>query len=164
MVGSVRSCAVSIAILLSIVVSGCRWYGAMTPTFHEGDNAANYRRVFESEPPADVEIVHSVVVTWPRRPGIVTTPDWALEVIAPRSWIAAQTADLHLAPAKDEPKWVMNHVESRKLRPIRPWYVPGPIDDYELYYLSLTSIPYVHMLVDREPVGPGRWRVFVSKH
>jgi hypothetical protein len=59
-------------------------------------------------------------------------------------------------------KFVQKEVGSRREH-ARPWYAPKPLDQYELYR-DLTSVGYVHMLVQKETEPDGRQRVFVSKH
>ena len=77
-----------IAIALLSVLAGCQQYANSTSaTVLESDDAANYERVFREAVPRDVDVVHSVVVTYAFRIGVVTTDDWAFEVLAPRSWV-----------------------------------------------------------------------------
>jgi hypothetical protein len=54
-------------------------------------------------------------------------------------------------------------VEQRKNRPIRSWYAPKSIAEYDSYR-DLTSIGYFHMLVEKTAEPDGRFRAFVSKH
>jgi hypothetical protein len=169
-------------LVVSLLIVGCRSYAQNTPrTVLEGDDAANYRRVFGEPPFADVDILNSVVVSYSWRPGVVTTDDWEFEVLAPRAWIDRQVESLSLSraegsPSEDEmladvearrPLRVGYHwwaVLARKRRPIRAWYAPKPLAAYEVYYLGATSIPYVHMLIERDATSDGRHRVFLSKH
>lgn len=67
-----------------VFLGGCRSYTQNTPReYFEGDNAANYQRVFGEFVPPDVTVVNSVVVGHAWRPGVVTTDDFAFELIAP---------------------------------------------------------------------------------
>jgi len=151
-----------ITIIACALTVGCDSYSQSTPRrYLEGDNAANYQRVFESTVPKDVEVAHSVVVAYSMRPGVVTTDDWEFEIVAPQSWIDAQMKRIHLREADQLNGSLIDH---RKKHPIRDWYAPKPISSYNLYYLYVTSIPYVHMLVEKEARADGRHRVFISKH
>lgn len=171
------------ALLVVPLVLGCQSYADRTPrTFLEGDNAGNYERVFAEEPSPDIEIVNSVVVDYAWRLGVVTTDDWEFEILAPRAWIDRHLESLHLRGAETSPSVdaILAEVESgkpipmriyhwrmlydRKLHPIRSWYVPNDLRTYDAYYLSATSVPYVHMLVEPEAGADGRHRVFISKH
>ncbi|MGC4072925.1 MAG: hypothetical protein QM760_10455 [Nibricoccus sp.] len=144
--------------LLLIGLSGCRSYTESTPskTF-EGDPAANYQRVFKEPVPPDVTVINSVVVGYSWRPGVVTTDDFEFELIVPSSWPARWQKTFHLKPGGAD------DAERRKNNPIRPWYAPKPIASYETYR-DMTSVGYVHMLVDKTAEADGRLRVFISKH
>ena len=150
-----------IAIALLAVLAGCQQYANSTPaTVLETDDAENYERVFRVAVPRDVDVVHSVVVTYAFRIGVVTTDDWAFEVLAPRSWVERQSAKWRLGPAAS----ARVAVEARQADPLRPWYAPKPVSAYDAFVVQATSVPYVHLLVDRSPLPDGRVRVFVSKH
>ena len=129
---------------------------------HEGDHAANFERVFRESPPPGVEVLNSMVAEYRWRLGVVTTDDWEFEIVAPRAWIDEKARKLQLAPARDNP-FIANHVGQRKAR-ARAWYAPEPLDAYEVFYLTPTSIPYVHMLIERRAQHDGRYRVYLSKH
>lgn len=129
---------------------------------HEGDHAANFERVFREPPPPGVEVVNSIVAEYRWRLGTVSTDDWEFEIVAPRAWIDDRARKMHLAPARDNP-FIANHVAERKTR-ARKWYAPEPLDTYEVFYLTPTSIPYVHMLIERRPQRDGRYKVYLSKH
>ena len=169
--------------LVFVLALGCQSYARNTPrTFLEGDNRANYKRVFRENPSPDIEILNSVVVAYAWRPGVVTTDDWEFEILAPRMWVDQRIRALHLTSAGDSPpeKELLADMEAhrpvtgatyhwpgiyeRKLHPIRSWYAPKPLATYEIYYLGTTSIIYIHMLVDREVTSDARHRVFISKH
>ena len=86
-----------IAIALLAVLAGCQQYANSTPaTVLETDDAENYERVFRVAVPRDVDVIHSVVVTYAFRMGVVTTDDWAFEVLAPRGWVERQSAKWRL--------------------------------------------------------------------
>ena len=165
-----RRSIAAVWLLIVLLAGGCQAYTRSTPrTFLEGTDAANYERIFDERPSPEIQIVHSVVVDYPWRLGVVTTDDWEFEILAPRAWIESHVQSLRLASAGPAPSDVEGSlhwrvIRDRKLRPIRDWYVPRELDQYEVYYLALTDVPYVHMLVDREPAADGRLRVFVSKH
>ncbi|MBL8803012.1 MAG: hypothetical protein JNN27_13500 [Planctomycetes bacterium] len=150
---------------LVVFVSRCDQRAAETPReYLESDHAANFERIFDKPVPEDVSIVNSLVVAYEWRLGVVTTDDWEIELLAPRKWVEELREELHLVPvARDWPEGPYS-VAGRKQDPFRPWYAPRPLEDYEPYWLQLTSIPYRHMLVQREPEPDGRLRVFVSKH
>ena len=144
-------------------LAGCEAYVRGTPrVFLETDHEANYRRIFRSEVPEGVTVVNSVVVDYAWRPGVVTTDDWEIELLVPRSCVLAKQEDLRLRGPPTG--WVLDFIQDRKSHPIRPWYAPAPIAEYEVYSLYATSIPYVHMLVSRRPESDARVRVYVSKH
>ena len=124
----------------------------------EGDNAGNYRRVFGMSIPGDVDVVHSVVMTYPWRPFAVTTDDFEFELLAPRAWIVEHAKNLR----SGSENWIRKELGDRQSSRGRSWYAPKPIEAYELYR-DMTSVGYVHMLVDEEMVN-GRCRVFYSKH
>jgi hypothetical protein len=130
---------------------------------HEGDDLANFERIFDAPPPSGVDVVHSVLQEYRWRLGVVTTDDWEIELIAPRSWIDEQIERMHLAPLAERDH-VAKLVRDRQAKRFRPWYVPQALESYDGFYLKPTSIPYVHMLVEKEPQVDGRYRVFMSKH
>lgn len=140
------------------VLAGCRAYTDSTPRrYLEGDDAADYRRVFREEVPKDVTVVHAVVVAYQWRPGVVTTDDFEFELVVPAAWLAKWKKALYLAQG------AFPDVAARKNQPIRDWYAPKALGEYEAYR-DLTSVGYVHMLVDRTVEPDGRYRVFFSKH
>ncbi|MCR9092724.1 MAG: hypothetical protein NXI30_00770 [bacterium] len=150
-----------VALFLLAVLGGCQQYANSTPaTVLESDDAANYQRIFREAVPPGVDVVHSVVVTYGFRIGIVTTDDWAFEIVAPRSWVERQKEKLRLGPAAGS----IGAVEARKAEPIRPWYAPRSLSNYDAFVITTTSVPYVHLLSERSAQSDGRVRVFVSKH
>lgn len=150
---------------LVVFVSRCDQRAAETPReYLESDHAANFERIFDKPVPEDVSIVNSLVVAYEWRLGVVTTDDFEMELLAPREWIDATRTKLHLSRVeRDLPQGPFS-VSGRKQDPFRSWYAPRPLEDYDAYWLRTTSIPYVHMLVQRDPEPDGRLRVFVSKH
>lgn len=148
-------------LMLTAVLAGCRPYVESTPSkVLEGDDPANYARVFREPLPSDVTVVNSVVVTYSFRPGVVTTDDFEFELIVPRSWI--QKATKRFCLGKSEGEFIQRKLGSRR-KDARPWYAPKPLDQYDLYR-DATSVGYVHMLVQKEGEADGRQRVFISKH
>ena len=140
------------------LATGCRHYAASTPRqAFEGDGAANYRRVFEEEPGKDVTVVHSVVIVYSYRPGVVTSDDWEFKLVAPESWISTTTERFHLRPD------TLGDVARRAENPIREWYRPDPDSSYYVYR-DASSAGYVHMLVNTSPEEDGRFEVLLSKH
>ncbi len=143
---------------LMITLSGCRSYTESTPRqYLEGDHASNYRRVFKEEVPRDVTVLNSVVVAYAWRPGVVTTDDFEFELLVPASWLASRQKSLRLQ------EQFTADIEARKNRPMRSWYAPKPFTSYEPYR-DLSSVGYVHMLVDKRVESDGRSHVFFSKH
>jgi len=141
---------------------GCQSLADSTPAaFVEGTNEQKYERVFGEPPPSDLTIVNAAVVAYGWRPGVNTTDDWEFEILAPRPWIDAQIAELHL---REAPQHVLEAYVQRRKSEALEWYAPKPLADYDVYYLYTTSIPYVHLLVDRETLPDDRCRVFLSKH
>jgi len=146
----------------ALAAGGCRSYVDSTPRrVLDSDPRASYERIFGQGVPRDVDIVHAVVVDYSWRPGVVTTDDWAIELIAPRSWIDEQLRELRLSSA--DPDWGFEDLEQGGESGLPDWYAPPPLDGYERYALSLTSIPYVHMLVAKAPEPDSRHRVFAWK-
>jgi hypothetical protein len=127
-------------------------------------NAANFQRAFDERPPADVDVVNSIFRQYRWRLGQVSTPDWDFEVVAPRAWLTRRTEELNLSPG-DSPICATSILERQvKTQRYLPWYAPKPIESYESYCLTRTSIPYVHLLIDEELENDGRFRAFLSKH
>ncbi len=149
--------------------TGCRAYVNSTPRkILEGDNDANFQRVFGVKLAPDVTVVNSVVSAYESRLGVVTTDDFEFELLVSPEWIenwiegsAARSSSsgvISLALREGDPK----QFAWRQKKRARAWYVPKSIESYSLY-TDCTSVGYLHVLVDREPVGD-RLRVFVSKH
>jgi hypothetical protein len=141
-----------------LVIAGCQSYTESTPhEVFEGDNAANFKRVFGQAVPVDVTVMNSIVVGYAWRPGVITSDDYEFEVLASPRQITKWVKKFYLL------KGSRIGLEKRKSSPIRPWYAPKPLTDYETY-CDATSVGYVHMLVDRTAEPDGRLRVFFSKH
>ena len=129
------------------------------------DHEAAFRQVFEAQAPGDVEVVHSMLRTYRWRLGQVSTPDWQLELVAPREWVDRQIQAFHLAPTSDHPHCAEAILARQEKTHARwTWYAPQAIERYETYCLTATSIPYVHLLIDKEPRPDGRLLVYLSKH
>jgi len=128
----------ALGLLLLALATGCRHYAAATPrqTF-EGDDVANYCRVFEEEPGKDVTVVDSVVIGYSYRPGVVTSDDWEFKLVVPESWIAAATERFFLRPD------YLGDTARRAQNPIREWYRPDPDSSYKAYR-DPSSVGYVH--------------------
>lgn len=153
--------AVVVGAFLLSILAGCQQYANSTPAaVLESDDAANYQRIFREAVPRNVDVVRSVVVTYGFRIGVITSDDWAFEVVAPRSWVERQKSRLRLGPVGTR----IGAVEARRADPIRPWYAPKPLSAYDAFVVQGTSVPYVHLLVERRPQPDGRVRAFVSKH
>jgi hypothetical protein len=147
---------------LTVVLSGCQSYTASTPRqVFEGNNPENYVRIFREPVPADVTIVHSVVITYSFRPGVVTTADYEFELLAPPDWIR-KTAHASMLRQGNDHEFTRHELEARREK-ARPWYAPQPLDQYDLYR-DRTSVGYMHMLVQKKAEPDGRHRVFISKH
>lgn len=147
-------------LIVAVIISGCSSYAQSTPRqVLEGDDPANYARIFREPVPKDVTVVHSVVVAYSPRLGVVTTDDFEFELLVPRQWIRAATQRFYLEEGGDA---IQKELDSRR-NDARPWYAPQPLGRYALYR-DLSSIGYVHMLVQREQEPDGRQRVFISKH
>ncbi|MGV3663035.1 MAG: hypothetical protein ACO1TE_22815 [Prosthecobacter sp.] len=146
-------------LILAAALVGCRAYTDSTPTrILEGDNAANYERVFREPVPQGVTVVHSVVAAYAFRPGVVTTDDFEFEMLASDTWVSRQVKRLS---GRNDEFWRRELDERRK--DARPWYAPKSLDEYDLYR-DLTSVGYLHMLVEKQRQADGRRRVFISKH
>jgi hypothetical protein len=148
-------------VILAAVLAGCRSYVESTPSkVLEGDDAANYARVFREPLPADVTVVNSAVVAYAFRPGVVTTDDFEFELLVPPQWTEKVCKRFHVR--KSNGGFVQGEIDSRRKNAL-PWYAPKPLEEYDLYR-DATSVGYVHMLVQKEEEGDGRQRVFISKH
>lgn len=129
---------------------------------HEGDNRANYKSIFHEDVPADVEVINSFYVTY--RPTSRSTPDYEIELTVTKQWI--ERAAKKLRVIKIQKGWefrAQSYMEERVKERGREWYIPKDISEYESY-MSQTSVPYIHMLIDKTPVDNNRYRVFISKH
>lgn len=143
---------------IQLALVGCHNYANSTPSkVLEGDNSANYGRIFRKPLPADVTVLNSAVVVYAWRPGVVTTADFEFELLVAPERIHLYTKEFYLHPSKDGQEFA-----ARQAVRLRPWYAPKPIAAYELYR-DMTSVGYVHMLIDRERSGE-RLHVFISKH
>ncbi|HYG34385.1 MAG TPA: hypothetical protein VEC99_06350 [Clostridia bacterium] len=148
-------------LMLAALLTGCRSYVESTPfKVLEGDNLGNYARVFREPVPPDVTIVNSVIVTYPSRPGVVTTDDFEFELLVPSEWIRKTTKRFYLG--KSDGEFTQRELGLRRQN-ARSWYAPKPLGQYDLYR-DATSVGYVHMLVEKEGETDGRQRVFISKH
>jgi len=157
---------ISLSFLLIFILVSLSSCGPVNPSIHEGDNRLNYRNIFHEDVPPDVNVVNSIYVTYHPffRPGVVTTPDYEIELIATSQWIENKAKKFWLK--KTEESWkdqARRYIEQRVKDRGREWYAPKEISEYESY-LDAASIPYVHMLVDKVPVDKNRYRVFLSKH
>ena len=154
---------------IAVAMCGCQWYTNSTPRrYLESDDAANFERVFRVPPPVRVDVVRSVVIAYQWRPGVVTTDDWEFELVASQAWVNEQVKAMHLIAldpaAAGENTALATNIRERQNHPIRPWYAPGSLSSYDAYYSGMTSIPYVHVLVDKRQQPDGRHVVYASKH
>ncbi len=147
--------------LLTIIV-GC---GDVRSVIHEESDQENYELIFKEPLPLGVEVVNSVLVTYSGFSfGVITTADWEIELIVPEKWIEDNIDKMYLNKLSGREDRVQSFIEERVKGRFRIWYVPKDISEYDCYYTGVTSIPYVHMLVDKMPVGDDKYRVFHSKH
>ena len=111
-----------------------------------------------------VEVVTSVVYEYTSDSVLgPPTHDWEIEVLAPRAWIDEQVDQFQLAGPNES--WSWGNGDFPELwGGTRDWYAPLPLESYEGFVLILTSIPYIHMLVQKDAESDGRFRVYVSKH
>src|SRR5687768_1237878 len=101
--------------ILAAVLAGCRSYVESTPSkLLEGDDAANYARVFREPVPADVTVVNSAVVTYAFRPGVVTTDDFEFELLVPRQWTQKAVKRFYLW--KSDAEFAQGQIDSRRKR------------------------------------------------
>lgn len=148
-------------LILLIIVAGC---GTVTPVHHEGNNSENYKKIFDESIPSNVQVINSIYVTYSGfNIGLNTTPDWEIELIVSEKWIEDKVEELHLRKVTNPYYSKFDSIKNR-LKNAKDWYVPKPISNYDCYYLYPTSIAYVHMLVDKTPLGKDSYRVFLSKH
>lgn len=146
-----------LSFLLLLICSGCG-----QDRVHEGDLAAIYSRVFGELPADNIEVVNGILYEYRWRLGTVTTDDWEMEVVASREWIDRQIESMYLRPV-DEDSVLLREIKERSENRYRPWYAPEPLEHYDVYR-DITSVGYVHMLVERKAQPDGRHRVFLSKH
>ena len=149
--------------LLPLLLMGIALLGCGQDRVLENDHAMNFKRVFGESPPPGVDVLSSVVFEYRWRLGVVSTDDWEFEIVAPTAWIEQQRKTMHLEPLRDD-SFAVQQVNDRKAHPARPWYAPKGLEAYDIYYLRLTSIPYHHMLVEKQPQPDGRHRLYMSKH
>lgn len=141
---------------------GCRSYANSTPReIFEGNNSANYERVFKEQMPECVDVLNSVVIGYAFRPGVVTTDDWEFEIIATYDWVLRSAKRFHLQINEDG--FMQYEIQRRLESPIRKWYAVKALDEYELFR-DLTSVGYVHMLVSKRKVRGSEHHIFISKH
>lgn len=84
-------------------------------------------------------------------------------ITAYRQLVAAefdrQLAEMHLAAAGACPlRLIVTHDGEE----VPDWYALAPLESYEPYICTLTSIPHTHMLVSAQPELDGRFRVFTG--
>jgi hypothetical protein len=128
-----------------------------------GDHAANYLRVIGTPIPQDVDVLHSIVIAYEHRFGVVTSDDYEFELVAPRAWIDALVADRRFSgPTSPNDPWVEPRVKQRTKSPIREWYRPAPLDAFTAY-VSQTSVVYDLLLVEKTARSDGRLHVFLGK-
>jgi len=150
-----------IAIFCCFIFS-CHGYVESVPReLFEENNNENYERIFKAQPPDEVKIMNSVIVGYAYRPGVVTTDDWEIELIAPITWVSKVSDKFYLH--KGDSDFLKSEIKRRFEKPIRPWYTINDIENYELY-CDATSVGYVHMLVSKMPIENGKYQVFISKH
>jgi len=148
-------------LIAAAALSGCHSYVDSTHArvLEEGP-AAQYARVFGEPAPSDVGIVNAFVVAYGVRPGVVTTDDFEFELLVPDVWIQRAAKRFYLQRYEGE---AALKEQGARREHARPWYAPNSLDDYDLYR-DLSSVGYVHMLVQRQAEPDGRRRVFISKH
>ena len=150
--------------LMMVMACGC-FSSLVRYEFLEASHEGNYKRIFGDANLDDIKITNSVVIDYKFRPWtmfVVTTDDWEFEIIAPQSWIDERIKKSYLREATLP--FLINRARIRKENPIRKWYAPKPFESYKPYYEYMTSIAYVHMLVDKEKINDNLYRVFISKH
>lgn len=147
--------------MLAAALASCRPYVDSTPSrLVDDDHAANYSRVFRETIPPDVTVVHSAVITYSLRPGVVTTDDFEFELIVSHSWIDRTAKRFYLR--KSDGEIIQRELGARREQ-ARPWYAPKPLGHYDLYR-DASSLGYVHMLIEKTEETDGRQRAFISKH
>jgi hypothetical protein len=90
----------------------------------------------------------------------VTTDDYEFELIVPRAWVERTVKGRYLHHDSNDSN--RGELAARK-KDARSWYAPKPLGQYE-FYRDLTSVGYLHMLVEKSAETDGRHRVFISKH
>ena len=145
------------ALLLTLtLLAGCQSLADDVVQFrHDGDDAANYRRIFDCELPSDMTIANSIVVSYDSD----ASEDFEFEFYAPRPRVRELEERFFLR------RWDQSDVDiqSRLSRALRAWYEPEPLSEFETYR-DITSVGYVHMHVRAQSDPDGRHQVFISKH
>jgi len=144
-----------------LFLAGCQ----LKTTIRDDQPQAAYRSIFDEDVPSGTTVVNSVHATYSGGSiGTNTTADWEIELLTSDAWIAAKAKKMGLRKIASADSGMRSIIADRIKNRARAWYVPKDLNEYECYYLYLTSIPYVHMLVDRTVEPDGRRRVFLSKH
>jgi hypothetical protein len=150
-----------VCLFFVVALMGCEQYTESQPTHvTEGADTWNYARVFDAEPAADVTIVHSMVMGSGWTTACMKCNCWEFELLAPCGWVADAQNHFCLRPLSRD--MYCGDVEHRAQHPIRDWYYPEPMSQYDMYR-DLTSAGYVHMLVRNQPEQDGRYRVYISR-
>ncbi len=143
----------ALILIALICLAGCQSTGVFK------DEKDNFKRVFGTEPPADVTVVHSALYAY-NSAQLWNTNDYEFEIIAPLSWIESEIKRGHL----EKGEWARKLAASRQSKRANDWYAPDPIDSYDCYVNFQTEIDYWHAMVEKKPQPDGRFRSFWSKH
>ena len=147
-----------ILMIAGLFLDGCVSY---EPVFHEDGDWANYEKIFGTKLPSGIKVLNSCYVTYS---GFNTvTPDWEIELVANKEWIDDKVNKFDLKLCTEKNSYVYKSI-AKRCQKSKKWYAPKEISNYDCYYLYITSIPYVHMLVEKIPLKNNEFRVFMSKH
>lgn len=114
----------------------------------------------------NVEVIHSAAVLVDSHFPTTWEESWdgaypyRLEVTAPREWVEHQQRRLDMSRIHHAKDASPEHLPGRAYRP--SWYVPGAIEDYEIWRCYLTSYPYSMMYVDKKEGWADRVHVYIG--
>ncbi len=147
-------------VLALVLLTGCQGLRhESTRYFFEGDDAANYRLIFDREIPPGMIIANSIVVSYESESSGRFPDDFEFEFLAPEARVRELEELFGLRRWDPE----CSFVEHRLSSVLRDWYSPDPLSQFDVYR-DITSVGYVHMQVRKKPDVDGRYRVFLSKH
>ncbi len=129
---------------------------------HPGNNKNVYKTVFRAEVPDDVELINCVYVSYTAKWWAVgryifpQMPRWALELLAPHSWVEEQKIYWGMRDRFYDRGALDSFQEGIT------WFKPG-VKDYVAWQQESTSIPYVYMYVSHDADRQGKRHVYIGR-